>query len=162
MKFSKHRCRAIHTAEWENSHFNPPWRGQTCLNTRPSFHIDQRLSIADSNVCEVCAGFRFIMCEDCNGSHKLFTEKSGFKSTMKTFKIDFFFNVTWLLSDLQSNCYIGKIYWVTIKWYIKYFFSKIDVCWKACINFLHCKEISQASTNYILVKLLLCDTIAPI
>ncbi|KAA0067327.1 hypothetical protein IC582_026314 [Cucumis melo] len=38
------------------------------------------LPTADSSVCEVCGGYRFILCEDCNGSHKLFTEKSGFKT----------------------------------------------------------------------------------
>ncbi|XP_023532277.1 uncharacterized protein At5g39865-like [Cucurbita pepo subsp. pepo] len=37
------------------------------------------LPTADYGVCEVCGGFRFILCEECNGSHKLFSEKSGFK-----------------------------------------------------------------------------------
>lgn len=35
---------------------------------------------AEPGVCEVCGGYRFILCDECHGSHKLFVEKSGFKS----------------------------------------------------------------------------------
>lgn len=38
------------------------------------------LPTADSGACEVCGGYRFILCEECNGSRKLFTEKTGFKT----------------------------------------------------------------------------------
>jgi glutaredoxin domain-containing cysteine-rich protein 1 len=35
---------------------------------------------AEPGVCDVCGGYRFILCDECYGSHKLFVEKSGFKS----------------------------------------------------------------------------------
>ncbi|XP_022148370.1 uncharacterized protein At5g39865 [Momordica charantia] len=35
---------------------------------------------AESGVCEACVGYRFLLCDECNGSHKLFTEKTGFKT----------------------------------------------------------------------------------
>ncbi|KAJ9167511.1 hypothetical protein P3X46_022158 [Hevea brasiliensis] len=38
------------------------------------------LPAAESGVCDACGGYRFILCDDCNGSHKVYTEKSGFKS----------------------------------------------------------------------------------
>ncbi|KAG2673038.1 hypothetical protein I3760_13G070500 [Carya illinoinensis] len=38
------------------------------------------LPAAEPGVCDMCGGYRFILCEECSGSHKLFTEKSGFKS----------------------------------------------------------------------------------
>ncbi|OWM68731.1 uncharacterized protein At5g39865-like [Punica granatum] len=38
------------------------------------------LPAAEAGVCEVCGGNRFVLCTECNGSHKLYTEKSGFKS----------------------------------------------------------------------------------
>lgn len=38
------------------------------------------LPAAEPGVCDTCSGYRFILCHDCNGSHKLYTEKSGFKS----------------------------------------------------------------------------------
>ncbi|WCJ19936.1 Glutaredoxin family protein [Euphorbia peplus] len=34
----------------------------------------------ENNVCDLCGGLRFIVCEQCNGSHKIFTEKYGFRS----------------------------------------------------------------------------------
>ncbi|GMI72611.1 hypothetical protein HRI_000930400 [Hibiscus trionum] len=33
-----------------------------------------------SNVCDVCGGLRFVLCRECNGSHKIYFEKSGFRS----------------------------------------------------------------------------------
>ncbi|KAG4402699.1 hypothetical protein AAZX31_02G247800 [Glycine max] len=33
-----------------------------------------------NNACDSCGGFRFVVCDECNGSHKVFTEKNGFRS----------------------------------------------------------------------------------
>ena len=30
--------------------------------------------------CHVCAGHRFVLCDECNGSRKVYTEKTGFKT----------------------------------------------------------------------------------
>ncbi|KAJ7959855.1 putative Glutaredoxin family protein [Quillaja saponaria] len=38
------------------------------------------LPVVEPGVCDVCGGHRFILCDDCNGSHKLYTEKAGFKT----------------------------------------------------------------------------------
>lgn len=38
--------------------------------------------IPASGTCEVCEGYRFILCEECNGSHKCYSEKGGFRSCM--------------------------------------------------------------------------------
>lgn len=38
------------------------------------------LPAADSGVCDTCGGYRFILCDECCGSHKLYSEKGGFKS----------------------------------------------------------------------------------
>lgn len=35
---------------------------------------------ANTGVCEGCGGVRFILCQNCNGSHKVYTEKAGFRS----------------------------------------------------------------------------------
>jgi glutaredoxin domain-containing cysteine-rich protein 1 len=35
---------------------------------------------AEPGVCDACGGYRFVLCDECHGSHKLFVEKSGFKS----------------------------------------------------------------------------------
>ncbi|KAI4305337.1 hypothetical protein L6164_028709 [Bauhinia variegata] len=37
------------------------------------------LSAADLSACDVCGGHKFILCNDCDGSRKLYTEKAGFK-----------------------------------------------------------------------------------
>ncbi|KAJ6302727.1 hypothetical protein OIU77_016754 [Salix suchowensis] len=42
--------------------------------------IIEGLPVVDSGVCEVCCGYRFILCGQCNGSHKLYIQKAGFKS----------------------------------------------------------------------------------
>ncbi|XP_022146756.1 uncharacterized protein At5g39865-like isoform X2 [Momordica charantia] len=33
-----------------------------------------------SSSCEVCGGIRFVVCEECDGSHKIYVEKCGFRS----------------------------------------------------------------------------------
>ncbi|KAL5101830.1 hypothetical protein RYX36_006157 [Vicia faba] len=40
----------------------------------------ERLPKSNHIGCDCCGGFRFVMCDECNGSHKVFTEKSGFRS----------------------------------------------------------------------------------
>ena len=35
------------------------------------------LPAAEPGVCDTCDGFCFVLCEDCNGSHKLYSEKGG-------------------------------------------------------------------------------------
>ncbi|KAF8394877.1 hypothetical protein HHK36_018814 [Tetracentron sinense] len=35
---------------------------------------------AEPGVCDGCAGFQFILCDQCNGSHKCYVEKGGFRS----------------------------------------------------------------------------------
>lgn len=35
---------------------------------------------ADPEVCDTCGGYRFVLCGTCDGSHKLFTDKTGFRS----------------------------------------------------------------------------------
>ncbi|KAI3678531.1 hypothetical protein L6452_37827 [Arctium lappa] len=38
------------------------------------------LPAVTSRVCEGCGDFRFILCDECSGSHKCYTEKGGFRS----------------------------------------------------------------------------------
>lgn len=38
------------------------------------------LPAAEPGVCDVCGGYRFILCDECSGSHKLYSEKDGFRS----------------------------------------------------------------------------------
>ncbi|CAI9107033.1 OLC1v1006300C1 [Oldenlandia corymbosa var. corymbosa] len=38
------------------------------------------LAAAPPGTCEVCGGYRFILCDNCSGSHKYYSEKGGFKS----------------------------------------------------------------------------------
>ncbi|XP_019433747.1 PREDICTED: uncharacterized protein At5g39865-like [Lupinus angustifolius] len=38
----------------------------------------ERLPMTNQNGCDCCGGFRFVVCDECNGSHKVFNEKSGF------------------------------------------------------------------------------------
>lgn len=35
---------------------------------------------ATAGACDVCGGVRFLLCPTCSGSHKYFSEKSGFRS----------------------------------------------------------------------------------
>jgi glutaredoxin domain-containing cysteine-rich protein 1 len=39
-----------------------------------------RLPVVDPNACDLCGGLRFIVCERCDGSHKVYKEKMGFRS----------------------------------------------------------------------------------
>ncbi|KAE8708963.1 putative LRR receptor-like serine/threonine-protein kinase MRH1-like [Hibiscus syriacus] len=36
--------------------------------------------IVGSSVCDICGGLRFVLCRECNGSHKIYCEKSGFRT----------------------------------------------------------------------------------
>ncbi|XVF68466.1 hypothetical protein PTKIN_Ptkin11bG0005000 [Pterospermum kingtungense] len=38
------------------------------------------LPAAEPGTCDVCGSYSFVLCEQCNGSCKLYTEKSGFKT----------------------------------------------------------------------------------
>ncbi|KAH1211836.1 Uncharacterized protein GmHk_14G040185 [Glycine max] len=38
----------------------------------------ERLPRSNLNACDSCGGFRFVVCDECNGSHKVFAEKNGF------------------------------------------------------------------------------------
>lgn len=38
------------------------------------------LPAAERGVCDACGGYKFILCDECHGSHKLYLEKGGFKS----------------------------------------------------------------------------------
>ncbi|KAJ0245996.1 hypothetical protein HA466_0175920 [Hirschfeldia incana] len=40
----------------------------------------QELPRVERGVCEMCGGYRFVPCDDCNGSHKVYTEKLGFRT----------------------------------------------------------------------------------
>ncbi|KAJ8543589.1 hypothetical protein K7X08_006112 [Anisodus acutangulus] len=35
---------------------------------------------ADFSTCEVCGGHRFVLCDECSGSHKCYSEKGGFRT----------------------------------------------------------------------------------
>ncbi|EXB37968.1 Uncharacterized protein L484_011693 [Morus notabilis] len=37
------------------------------------------LPAAEPGVCDSCGGYSFVLCNECNGSHKLYSEKAGFK-----------------------------------------------------------------------------------
>ncbi|GMG98181.1 hypothetical protein Nepgr_000021 [Nepenthes gracilis] len=38
------------------------------------------LPLEDPGMCETCGGYRFILCGECRGSHKIYAEKVGFRS----------------------------------------------------------------------------------
>lgn len=38
------------------------------------------LPVQEPGACGACGGYRFLLCEECNGSHKLYSEKGGFRS----------------------------------------------------------------------------------
>ena len=40
----------------------------------------ERLPVVDRSVCDLCGGLRFLLCDLCDGSHKVYMEKMGFKS----------------------------------------------------------------------------------
>jgi len=37
----------------------------------------ERLPLSRSMACNLCGGLRFVVCDNCDGSHKVFSEKSG-------------------------------------------------------------------------------------
>lgn len=34
------------------------------------------------NACDFCGGMRFVVCDRCDGSHRVFAEKSGFRTCL--------------------------------------------------------------------------------
>ena len=38
-----------------------------------------RLPAAEVEVCGVCGGYRFLVCRHCDGSHRVYDDKTGFK-----------------------------------------------------------------------------------
>ncbi|KAK1437032.1 hypothetical protein QVD17_02817 [Tagetes erecta] len=42
--------------------------------------IVEGLPVVVAGECDVCGGYRFILCDECRGSHKCYNEKSGFRS----------------------------------------------------------------------------------
>ncbi|PWA58765.1 Glutaredoxin [Artemisia annua] len=40
----------------------------------------EELPAVRNGVCELCGDFRFVLCDECRGSHKCYSEKSGFRS----------------------------------------------------------------------------------
>ncbi|XP_019431995.1 PREDICTED: uncharacterized protein At5g39865-like isoform X2 [Lupinus angustifolius] len=40
----------------------------------------EKLPVADLSECHVCGGHRFVLCNECDGSRKVYTEKIGFKT----------------------------------------------------------------------------------
>ncbi|XP_022764465.1 uncharacterized protein At5g39865-like [Durio zibethinus] len=36
--------------------------------------------VVGSSVCHLCEGLRFVLCRQCNGSHKIYSEKFGFRT----------------------------------------------------------------------------------
>ncbi|XP_058781887.1 uncharacterized protein At5g39865-like [Vicia villosa] len=42
----------------------------------------ERLPKTNPNACEFCGGMRFVVCDECDGSHRVFAEKSGFKTCL--------------------------------------------------------------------------------
>ncbi|GMY08275.1 hypothetical protein FCV25MIE_03514 [Fagus crenata] len=38
------------------------------------------LPVVDLGACDLCAGLRFVLCDLCDGSHKIYIEKLGFRS----------------------------------------------------------------------------------
>lgn len=40
----------------------------------------EELPAVKPRVCDACGGYRFVLCGDCNGSHKVYSDKAGFRS----------------------------------------------------------------------------------
>lgn len=40
----------------------------------------QGLPMVDSNGCDFCGGVRYVVCNVCDGSHKVYMEKTGFRT----------------------------------------------------------------------------------
>ncbi|KAE9614983.1 putative thioredoxin-like protein [Lupinus albus] len=51
---------------------------QRLYNSGELERMIERLPMTNQNGCDFCGGFRFIVCNECNGSHKVFKEKNGF------------------------------------------------------------------------------------
>ncbi|KAJ0045866.1 hypothetical protein Pint_06565 [Pistacia integerrima] len=43
-------------------------------------HLISKLQLVGPNFCDRCGGMRFVLCEVCNGSHKIYMEKYGFRT----------------------------------------------------------------------------------
>ncbi|XP_044508901.1 uncharacterized protein At5g39865-like [Mangifera indica] len=43
-------------------------------------HIINKLQLVGPTFCDQCVGIRFVLCEECNGSHKIYVEKCGFRT----------------------------------------------------------------------------------
>ncbi|PQP97732.1 uncharacterized protein Pyn_10728 [Prunus yedoensis var. nudiflora] len=39
----------------------------------------QGLPVVDPRACDFCGGLRFVLCKKCNGSHKVYSDKGGFR-----------------------------------------------------------------------------------
>lgn len=39
----------------------------------------QGLPVVDPRACDFCGGLRFVLCQKCNGSHKVYSDKGGFR-----------------------------------------------------------------------------------
>ncbi|CAI8597368.1 unnamed protein product [Vicia faba] len=42
----------------------------------------ERLPKTVPSACEFCGGMRFVVCDECDGSHRVFADKSGFKTCL--------------------------------------------------------------------------------
>ena len=40
--------------------------------------VGNNIKIKFNSVCDVCGGLRYVLCAQCNGSHKIYSEKHGF------------------------------------------------------------------------------------
>ncbi|KAG8641699.1 hypothetical protein MANES_12G023000v8 [Manihot esculenta] len=42
--------------------------------------VENNIKIKFNSVCDVCGGLRYVLCAQCNGSHKIYSEKYGFRT----------------------------------------------------------------------------------
>uniref|UniRef100_A0A2C9V1N0 Uncharacterized protein n=1 Tax=Manihot esculenta TaxID=3983 RepID=A0A2C9V1N0_MANES len=42
--------------------------------------VGNNIKIKFNSVCDVCGGLRYVLCAQCNGSHKIYSEKHGFRT----------------------------------------------------------------------------------
>lgn len=45
--------------------------------------VIQGLPLAEVGICSVCGGYRFVVCERCDGSHRVYVDDIGFKCCNK-------------------------------------------------------------------------------